>query len=377
MWRALLVSAVMLAVSTAAWAQDKKADNKPAGEAKDKSPAEKLRDNPNDAEALNEYAGEVFRSVFAIRSSQPKQALQRLDELEAFVNKLSPDQAAAKDLLATVKRAINSQRDNIAIASLSLADLEKQLAANPDDAATLSRLASKIVMELAPIVRSQPDEAAKKLQDAKAIIDKVAAAAKEDATRNQIESIKRNLASLERAIESGKKLTELIGKDAAPLKVEAWVNGTPLTDDDLKGKVVLLDFWAVWCAPCIATFPHLREWNEKYADKGLVMIGMTKYYSFKWDEDAKRGSPAPGTTHEQEQEMLVKFAEHHALKHRFAIMADDSLSEYYGVTGIPHVVVIDQQGKIRLMRVGSGDANAKDIEELLEKLLAGAPAASK
>ena len=72
---------------------------------------------------------------------------------------------------------------------------------------------------------------------------------------------------------------------------------------------MLLDFWAVWCGPCIATFPHLREWNEKYAGKGLVMIGLTDYYNFDWDEKAgkathSRDKVAP----EKEQAMLVKFA---------------------------------------------------------------------
>jgi peroxiredoxin len=67
---------------------------------------------------------------------------------------------------------------------------------------------------------------------------------------------------------------------------------------------------------------------------------------------------------------LVKFAESHNLHHRFAIQKDKSLAEYYAVSGIPHVVVIDRAGKIRLIRVGSGDKNAKDIGEMLEKLIA-------
>ena len=49
------------------------------------------------------------------------------------------------------------------------------------------------------------------------------------------------------------------------------------------------------------------------------------------------------------------------------------MSEYYGVTGIPQAVVIDQEGKVRMVRVGSGDANAKDIDNLLKKLLADKP----
>lgn len=135
---------------------------------------------------------------------------------------------------------------------------------------------------------------------------------------------------------------------------------------------VLLDFWAVWCGPCIAAFPHLREWQEKYADKGLVIVGLTNYYNFTWDDAAGRATRAQGEEKvppEKEREMLVKFAESQNLHHRFAIQKDKALADYYAVSGIPHVVVIDREGKVRLIRVGSGDKNAKDIGEILEKLL--------
>ena len=72
--------------------------------------------------------------------------------------------------------------------------------------------------------------------------------------------------------------------------------------------------------------------------------------------------------------MLEKFAGQHQLHHRFAVQKDNGASEYYAVTGIPHVVVIDRFGKIRLIRVGSGDKNAHDIGEMLEKLDCGAVA---
>ena len=67
--------------------------------------------------------------------------------------------------------------------------------------------------------------------------------------------------------------------------------------------------------------------------------------------------------------MLGQFASHHKLKHRFAIQKDRTISDYYGVTGIPHVVLIDQKGKIRIMRVGSGEKNAHDVEAMIMKLL--------
>ncbi|MBM4088399.1 MAG: hypothetical protein FJ276_03065 [Planctomycetes bacterium] len=67
--------------------------------------------------------------------------------------------------------------------------------------------------------------------------------------------------------------------------------------------------------------------------------------------------------------MLKRFAEFHNLHHAFAVQKDDTLSEFYGVTGIPHVVVIDRDGKVRMIKVGSGDENAKAIEGLLVELL--------
>jgi thiol-disulfide isomerase/thioredoxin len=51
--------------------------------------------------------------------------------------------------------------------------------------------------------------------------------------------------------------------------IRAWINSEPLTIKELRGKVVLVDFWTYSCVNCIRTFPYLREWNAKYADDGL------------------------------------------------------------------------------------------------------------
>jgi thiol-disulfide isomerase/thioredoxin len=223
-------------------------------------------------------------------------------------------------------------------------------------------------------LNADPDAAEKKLAAIKAHLETLVP--EQADAKTLLARAKSVVPGYARRIESARKLLALIGKDAAPLetgKIDAWVNGTPLTDADLKGKVVLLDFWAVWCGPCIATFPHLKEWNAKYADKGLVMIGLTRYYNFEWDETTGKVKRSQGkVAASDEQKMLAKFAESHGLTHRFAVQGQEStLDDYYGVTGIPHVVVIDQEGKIRLMKVGSGEANAKAIGEMLEQLLTG------
>src|SRR2546425_993526 len=59
----------------------------------------------------------------------------------------------------------------------------------------------------------------------------------------------------------------LLGKPAPDFEADFALNGKPVKLADLKGKVVLLDFWAVWCVPCVSAFPHLRDWNAEYKDK--------------------------------------------------------------------------------------------------------------
>ena len=247
----------------------------------------------------------------------------------------------------------------------------KKLGDNPDDVRSLSLYVSKVTSKAGFLTRSDPEQAEKQVDAAKAFLTALKEKTKKDSTKRQIDGlIGRSFSRLEQHIASRKKLLALVGTDAVSLsgQIEAWVNGEAITDADLKGKVVLLDFWAVWCGPCIATFPHLREWNEKYADKGLVMIGMTRYYNYNWDEgramrSKEKVSPA------DEQAMIEKFCKQHKLHHRMAVQGSRDLSASYAVSGIPHVVVIDRKGKVRMIRVGSGPQNAKDIGELLEKLV--------
>lgn len=56
--------------------------------------------------------------------------------------------------------------------------------------------------------------------------------------------------------------------------IEQWHNSAPLTMQQLRGKVVLVDFWTYTCINCIRTLPHVRDWHRKYKDQGLVVVGV-------------------------------------------------------------------------------------------------------
>src|SRR5205807_2576009 len=73
--------------------------------------------------------------------------------------------------------------------------------------------------------------------------------------------------------ETQQKLNELVGKKMPELSVSDWINGE-IKPEDMKGKVVVIDLWATWCGPCIASIPHNNEMLKKFKDKGLVIVGV-------------------------------------------------------------------------------------------------------
>jgi len=329
-----------------------------------------LKNNPDKIPAYNNYIRATVTEIRGLMSTKPDAAEKKIAEMEAFLKTLKPTNEQGKTFHQRSLRSARFLKQNLELERTPIEDYVKRLKDDPDDIDALRAYYRKASMKISPITRSKPDQAEKELKALQTFLDGVKAKAQKEATGRQIEGYARGLTSMKSRIVAGRKLVKMIGQDATPLKVSSWANGDPVTDKDLNGKVVLLDFWAVWCGPCIATFPHLREWQEKYSGRGLVIIGMTRHYNYEWNAETGRASRAKEpTSPEEEGAMLEKFAKHHKLHHRFAIQDGRDISTYYGVTGIPHVVLIDQKGKIRLMRVGSGEQNAKDVEAMIKKLL--------
>jgi thiol-disulfide isomerase/thioredoxin len=156
------------------------------------------------------------------------------------------------------------------------------------------------------------------------------------------------------------KQLRLQGEVAPEITISKWIEQAPLKISDLRGRVVLLDFWATWCGPCLAAFPHLKEWHEKYKDRGLVILGITKYYGHG---NGREMTPS------EELGFIERFKKQYDLPYGMAVTDTDNNHRNYGVSAIPTAVLIDRQGVIRLLTTGSGGGNETEIAATLEKLI--------
>lgn len=157
-----------------------------------------------------------------------------------------------------------------------------------------------------------------------------------------------------RTLKSALAQLEFIGKPASAISAEKWLNSAPLALDKLKGKVVVIDFWAPWCGPCRQVIPTLiKDYNE-LKDRGLVVIGFTRLYGRYSDDVQSKGAVAA----EEERELIQGFATRWKMCYPLAISDKGENFEDYGVAGIPTMVFIDKAGNIDEVKVGSGDEAA-------------------
>lgn len=313
----------------------------------------------------------------ALRSNdREEEAIKMLrDDLKTVAGMSKKDDSAlAIDCHATALRNLFNTLPPGAEQTDLFGQHQKMLAAQLDKAEEPSMqlfgaYVSAGTSQISRLSRDEP-EAAKTLLEA--VEARLKAQSDNEDLRGMVATYMRTLTRSKSRIESGLKIKKLIGQKAPGFEVAAWVSedGKPV---ELKGKVVLLDFWAIWCGPCIRTFPHLKHLKEEYGEQGFEIVGVTRYYNYTWDDEKKRairGQRGEEGDPDAEHETIRNFLASHDLTHASIVTPNDSkMQGEYGVTGIPHAVLIDRDGIIRMIKVGSGGANAKAIEGKIQELL--------
>jgi thiol-disulfide isomerase/thioredoxin len=278
--------------------------------------------------------------VYAKAATLKLENLMRLGQLG--------DQQAAKDMAAFAATLVDSPVPALAMEAkrlLVVADAQRMFAEEKYDMApalvkqTAALLAAApedqqtagLVMQLCGALEQIPDGEAV-AADALKTFGPLLTASKDERIRELGESFAGKL-----------RLLSLPGK---PMEIKGdLLDGKPFDSKSLAGKVVLVDFWATWCGPCVAEIPNVREQYEKYHDKGFEVIGISL---------------------DEEKEKVDAFVTEHKIPWPIIYAGkgwEDPVAQFYGISGIPQLILIGRDGNVITL-----NARGEKLAERLEAL---------
>lgn len=161
---------------------------------------------------------------------------------------------------------------------------------------------------------------------------------------------------------------ELLNKPAPEINF-LWSSDPSLKKlaDLYPGKVVVLDFWATWCKPCIGLFPKVRELNAKYQGKPVVFVGVTSIQGYHID--AEKGKIDCKGDPQKEISLMPSLMKQLNVTWTVAIGDKDCFNPDFDIMGIPHMAILDKNGIVRYDGVEPEEVAAK-IDSLLNETVA-------
>jgi thiol-disulfide isomerase/thioredoxin len=142
-----------------------------------------------------------------------------------------------------------------------------------------------------------------------------------------------------------------VGMPAPEISGQTWFNSKPLKLAELRGKVVLVEFWTFGCFNCRNVEPYVKAWHQKYADHGLVVIAVH----------------APEFSYERVIANVERYLREHSILYPVAIDNEFNTWKRYNNGYWPAVYLIDKRGTIRYLRVGEG--GYRETEQQIRDLL--------
>ncbi len=140
------------------------------------------------------------------------------------------------------------------------------------------------------------------------------------------------------AVSSAAELPVLAPAPIPPIDATEWVDGNALTAADLRGHVVLVEFWTFACINCQHTLPSMKAWHERYTADGLIVVTV---HSPEFDFEAVPAN-------------VADFVHEHDLRYPVALDPDMEIWRAWGIRAWPTIRLFDSDGQLRLQRVGEG-----------------------